>query len=67
VPVVPPLVRIFGDTTRRGVVYRFMANSVILEGSAWDLGQGKYLVPELKGRVLQPAAGTAPWRMDRVS
>jgi len=66
-PVTPPQIRAYGDCVRRGVLYRFMITLLELEGSGWVMGQGKYVMPELKARVLQPAGGGSPWRLDRVS
>lgn len=70
-PVIPPQARIFGTAMRRGVQFKFILYWTELEGIAYPMGQGKFVVPDFKARVLQqPYNAPAPgqlWRFDMVA
>jgi hypothetical protein len=69
-PVTPPQVRITGQAQRRGTIWRFMLYYCELEGIALPMGQGKYVVPDGKARILQPpfnSSFSAPYQLSYVA
>lgn len=71
-PVVPPQVRCFGVATRRNVWYKFILYWTELEGISYPMGQGKYVTPDFKARILQApfnalGANLNPWRFDLIA
>lgn len=69
-PVTPAQCRITGQCQRRGLIYRFMLYYTELEGVTLPMGQGKYVIPDFKARVLQPPFGSTfseAYRLDYVA
>lgn len=70
-PVVPPQARLFGTAMRRGVQFKWILYWTELEGIAYPMGQGKFVVPDFKARIVQqPYNAPAPsqlWRFDMVA
>ena len=58
--------------TRRGAWFKFILYWCELEGISFPMGQGKYVAPDFKARVLQPPYNTTgtnaqPWRFDLIN
>lgn len=68
-PSTPPQCQIVADATRRGVIYQWILYYAVLEGVAFPMKQGGYVVPDFKARIQQPPFGApqTPWRYRRVA
>ena len=69
-PMTPPQARVIADCVRRNIVYRYIGHYHEFEGTSLPLGQGKYVVPDFKARLLTPPPGstvTQAYRFDYVA